>query len=248
MGKKPLVGVIGALWLGLSLSGCESCNCGNKFKGQSGNIRSLANGGAQQKAWTEQPQGVAAQPTATGTTMPASRTMAPTTDSTDGTKGNYTVPATNVTPAVMPTTGGVSSTGWQNKPTTGDPAMQPATTTMPAASNDSVRQSSHLAPYGETDMQENAAVKTAGFTSKTTVAGERGAGVILPPMPTVPKSMPPIEAKSGTEGPIDPPPPAKMPAADATLIPPPVGIGATPSTPDSAPGLPSVPVPVPPSK
>jgi hypothetical protein len=167
MGKKPLIGVVGTLWLGLTLSGCESCGCGQKstYQAPNGNLRTLVNGSSQQgtqpvgqqtaqtgaQTGTSTTTATATSGQQSWTTPPRSTTAAP------SYTGTSTTPSyTGSTPAPMPA-GPASSTG-SLLPTGG---VDPMKSTVPPAVNTTTPVGSTawpMKPAGDSGLQQTSAI------------------------------------------------------------------------------------------
>ena len=75
MGKKPVLGLVGLCWLGLTVSGCKDCGCGNKSAQKSRDTYPVARRQAPQgsettTAATERPRSVEEASVATKTVAP----------------------------------------------------------------------------------------------------------------------------------------------------------------------------------
>jgi len=158
MGKKPLLGMVGFLWVGLTLSGCETCctgaRTGRRFqptplvqsKPAPKPTPALAAGGFQSTPKNLSPTPLTAtEPTKPDTTVNAAD-PAPTVPLTASKPPanpiqqiNATVPVTDSTPGVLPefprtlrSTYESRGTNTTQKPAPSEPSLPPAPTPPPA--------------------------------------------------------------------------------------------------------------------
>ncbi len=194
MGKKPLVGVVGTLWLGLSLSGCESCNCNRgTYQGSNGNIRGLVSG-APQQGTQPLPQSGASQ-TSQGSqawsSQPKSTTPswgASTTTPSTGSSAGSVMPTGAVTPPAVNTGGtpvSANTPSWPSTVPTGSAIQQTSATMAPA---DAPHQAGMVpldnpVPKGSL-MSTSSQRSTDAYGSAGTAIPD--GGVRLPPAPPVP--------------------------------------------------------------
>jgi hypothetical protein len=240
MGKKPLVGVVGTLCLGLGLAGCECCGQRSSYQGGNGNIRGLVGGTPQgttpgtQQAWQGQPKsttpGYATGTTGTTGTTPASSTGAA---APAGTTGGTVTPTGGVgagLPAVNTGTPVSSSgAGFPMKTVTSDPAVQQTSGTAPSGW-DSAR-TSPVVPLD--NVQPKGALPAATTTQRTT---DNFGSAGTPVMDAGAMRMPPPPPLTGAKA-AAPAAPAADP--DPNLMAPPPGVSSIPPMPP----LPSVPLP-----
>jgi hypothetical protein len=258
MGKKPLVGVVGALCLGLSLNGCESCGCNQKstpvaqtgsvYQGQPGNMRNLVSNPSQPSTPATTPQalqpatssGWATLPGATATTTQPSITNIASPMPTGPTNTGPLLPTNgldNSRNQVTPATGAptpVSSSSWPMK-APADPAIQQTS----AISTDATQ-----LPLGNPQAKGSFTTSqrmTDGYNGVTT-SQNSASQAMIPAPPPLPRSM--VSASSSTLPPMPTPE-----VSNALMAPPPAssgGVSNSSSPPaggltDSVPPLPPVP-------
>lgn len=276
MGKKPLVGVVGSLCLGLSLAGCESSGSKPVYQGQTGAIR---NNWANNSSQTT-PQG-ALQPAPTTSTTQATGASQPT-STAQTTQGWSNTPRSSTGTTMSPSYGGgtaspmpagppsnagtfVPTGGVDNGKGYPPPVSTGAGTTGPVSSNgwpmnkagdSGIMQTSGTAPMGDTTqtgMLPVPPLPKSSLVAPTRTTDAYGSSTMAPPATANGSRMlpppPPVMTGSG-QAPADAlssaPPP---PAAKAFMDPPPA-VSSIPA--NDLPPLPPPPaaiqVPPPPAK
>jgi hypothetical protein len=261
MGKKPLVGVVGTLCLGLGLAGCESSGSKPAYQGQTGNARNWVSSTSQpspqgalqpapasssqgtQQAWSNTPKAStpAATPSygsGTASPMPVGPSNAGTfvpTGGVDSGKG-YPPPVSTTTP------GPVSSNSWPMSKPPSDSGIVPVSGTAPAT--DSTQPGALPLTSKPTSSLSTSTRTTDGYGGSSlspSPAAFGGSKVMLPP--------PPPMVNASSQAPADLPP--ASPAASKAFMDPPPAVSAMPAN-DTLPTLPPPPpavqVPTPPAK
>jgi hypothetical protein len=207
MGKKPVVGLIGALWVGVTLTGCGECcrgTDGSKFspKGTFTQGSTGASGNTTQQAWNSKPKSQIGGDTGSMTSDASARSF--------DTKGAG-ASATNTTPTW-------NASGIQQTSATGTSSTGANGTWSPGATN-------NVQPAGGVMRDSSGSIPPASTPSQTSMRISDTPGMTDPSVRPVRS----VDSTSSDTQPMSPLTGDGTPRPAISLPPPPPAIGATPS-------------------
>ncbi len=235
MGKKPVFGLVGLCWLGLTISGCKDCGCNDgtrKVQGPAGTPYkppALIKNDKNSSGWNNQPQSASVQsPTRSTPGVTGTSPYAPVSQPVGSGMTGQTDMASTPKPAMPTMSQTAPMPGEMGAPETGvstRTSLRPAQDSMPSMATPPSQPTSHEVPIHEISSTSEGGRIVPPPPPVTAPSAPKGAPIATSEAPAVPTSIPtPTTPSTPAPMPIPEVPgtPAVMPTPSAPPVPAPM--------------------------